>query len=51
MVLTVAGEYWAVNQILAKQLHATDEDILNYTTQLMDKLEQVCRSEYLTHGR
>jgi vacuolar protein sorting-associated protein VTA1 len=34
-------EYWAVNQILAKQLHTTDEDILNYTTNLMDKLEQV----------
>ena len=35
------GEYWAVNQILAKQLHTTDEGILNYTTNLMDKLEQV----------
>lgn len=37
----IVGEYWAVNQILAKQLHTTDEDILNYTTNLMDKLEQV----------
>jgi vacuolar protein sorting-associated protein VTA1 len=37
----VAGEYWAVNQILAKQLHLTNEGILNYTTNLMDKLEQV----------
>jgi vacuolar protein sorting-associated protein VTA1 len=35
------GEYWAVNQILAKQLHTTDESILHYTTNLMDKLEQV----------
>ncbi|KAK4098756.1 DUF605-domain-containing protein [Parathielavia hyrcaniae] len=33
-------EYWAVNQILAKQLHTTDEDILRYTTNLIDKLEQ-----------
>lgn len=39
--LTVTGEYWAVNQILAKQLHTTNEDILRYTTNLMDKLEQV----------
>lgn len=37
----MAGEYWAVNQILAKQLHTTDEDILRYTMNLMDKLEQV----------
>ena len=37
----IAGEYWAVNQILAKELHTTDEGILNYTTNLMDKLEQV----------
>ncbi|KAL1843850.1 hypothetical protein VTJ49DRAFT_7201 [Mycothermus thermophilus] len=33
-------EYWAVNQILAKQLHTTNADILNYTTTLMDELEQ-----------
>ncbi|KAK3936091.1 vacuolar protein sorting-associated protein vts1 [Diplogelasinospora grovesii] len=33
-------EYWVVNQILAKHLHSTDEDILRYTTNLMDKLEQ-----------
>ena len=36
-----AGEYWAVNQILAKQLHTTDEGILNYTTNLVDKMERV----------
>ncbi|KAL2137311.1 hypothetical protein VTI74DRAFT_5042 [Chaetomium olivicolor] len=40
-------EYWAVNQILAKQLHTTDEDILRYTTTLMDKLEQT-KAEYAT---
>jgi vacuolar protein sorting-associated protein VTA1 len=34
------GEYWVVNQILAKQLHTLDEDVLRYTA-LMDKLEQV----------
>ncbi|KAK0632679.1 Vta1 like-domain-containing protein [Immersiella caudata] len=33
-------EYWVVNQILAKELHTRDEDILRYTTNLMDKLEQ-----------
>ena len=35
------GDYWVVNQILAKQLHTTDPGILKYTTHLMDKLEQV----------
>ncbi|KAL2168900.1 hypothetical protein VTG60DRAFT_6735 [Thermothelomyces hinnuleus] len=38
-------EYWAVNQILAKQLHTADEAILNYTTKLIDKLEQT-KAEY-----
>lgn len=37
----MGGEYWAVNQILAKELHNTDEGILSYTTALIDKLEQV----------
>ncbi|KAK0656961.1 Vta1 like-domain-containing protein [Cercophora newfieldiana] len=40
-------EYWVVNQILAKQLHTTDEDVLRYTTTLMDKLEQT-KAEYAT---
>ena len=35
------GEYWVVNQILAKQLHNADDDCLNYTMALMDQLEQV----------
>ena len=30
-----------MNQILAKQLHNTDGEVLEYTTKLMDKLEQV----------
>ncbi|KAK4672690.1 hypothetical protein QC763_105300 [Podospora pseudopauciseta] len=33
-------EYWVVRQILAKQLHLADEETLNYTTTLMDKLEE-----------
>ncbi|KAK8113541.1 hypothetical protein PG984_014067 [Apiospora sp. TS-2023a] len=33
-------EYWVVNQILAKQLHSTDDDCLQFTMTLMDKLEQ-----------
>lgn len=36
------GEYWVVNQVLAKQLHSTSEEVLAYTTKLMDKLEQAC---------
>lgn len=40
-MLTVQGEYWVVNQILAKQLHNTDSNILDYTMKLMDKLEEV----------
>jgi hypothetical protein len=35
------GEYWVVNQILAKQLHTASEEMLSYTTRLMDKLEEV----------
>ena len=35
-----AGEYYMVNQIIAKGLHTTDEDCMGYTTTLMDKLEQ-----------
>jgi hypothetical protein len=37
----ILGEYWVVNQILAKQLHTTSEEMLSYTTKLMDKLEEV----------
>ena len=40
-MLTREGEYYAVNQILAKQLHNADEECLGYTTALMDKLEKV----------
>jgi hypothetical protein len=39
--LISAGEYWIVNQILSKGLHNGDKDTLQYTTTLMDKLEQV----------
>ncbi|TVY90155.1 Protein Mammalian lyst-interacting-like [Lachnellula willkommii] len=34
-------EYWIVNQILAKGLHNGDGETLEYTTTLMDKLEQI----------
>ncbi|KAI1819890.1 Vta1 like-domain-containing protein [Xylaria intraflava] len=33
--------YWAVQQILNKQLHNTDEECLGFTTTLMDKLEEI----------
>ncbi|EFW15240.1 hypothetical protein D8B26_004023 [Coccidioides posadasii str. Silveira] len=32
--------YWIVNQILSKNLHHSDAECLNFTTGLMDKLEQ-----------
>jgi len=41
-LLTFLGEYWVVNQILAKQLHHADQEVMGYTLGLMDKLEQVC---------
>lgn len=33
-------DYWVVNQILAKQLHNADEECLQFTTTMMDQLEQ-----------
>jgi vacuolar protein sorting-associated protein VTA1 len=39
--LISAGEYWIVNQILSRGLHNGDNETLQYTTTLMDKLEQV----------
>ncbi|KAI0466674.1 Vta1 like-domain-containing protein [Xylaria cf. heliscus] len=33
--------YWVVQQILSKQLHNTDGECLQYTTTVMDKLEQM----------
>jgi len=37
----IEGEYWIVNQILAKELHNGDNETFQYTMALMDKLEQV----------
>ncbi len=42
------GEYWIVNQILSKGLHNADQDCLEYTTMLMDKLEKVRRPSAIT---
>ncbi|KAI1334599.1 Vta1 like-domain-containing protein [Xylariaceae sp. FL0016] len=39
-VISYWCQYWVVNQILAKQLHNADEECLQYTTTLMDNLEQ-----------
>ncbi|KAK0730925.1 Vta1 like-domain-containing protein [Lasiosphaeris hirsuta] len=47
VTLLSPGEYWVVNQILAKELHTRDQDILRFTTNLMDKLEQT-KGEYAT---
>ena len=35
------GNFWIVNQIIERGLHTSDEDIKLYTTNLVDKLEQV----------
>ncbi|EPE24773.1 hypothetical protein GLAREA_08626 [Glarea lozoyensis ATCC 20868] len=40
-VISYWCEYWIVNQILSKGLHNGDQETLEYTTTLMDKLEQV----------
>ena len=39
--LSRSGNYWIVNQILAKGLHTSDDESTTYTMGLMDKLEQV----------
>ena len=44
-LLTRQGEYYAVNQILSKQLHNADDECLAYTTGLMDRLEKVRRDD------
>ncbi|KAI3324654.1 DUF605-domain-containing protein [Xylariaceae sp. AK1471] len=40
-VITYWCYYWVVQQILKKQLHNADEECLQYTTTIMDKLEQM----------
>ncbi|KAI2618969.1 DUF605-domain-containing protein [Hypomontagnella submonticulosa] len=40
-VIAYWGFYWAVNQILSKGLHSADEECLQYTTNLMERLEQI----------
>ena len=37
----MAGNFWIVNQIIERGLHVSDEEIKLYTTNLVDKLEQV----------
>ena len=33
--------YWIVQQIVTKGFHKANEECMNYTTHLMDKLEEV----------
>ncbi|KAJ5054896.1 uncharacterized protein L3040_001158 [Drepanopeziza brunnea f. sp. 'multigermtubi'] len=40
-VISYWCEYWIVNQVLAKGLQNDDQEVLQYTLNLMDKLEQV----------
>lgn len=37
----VAGNFYIVNQIIEKGLHTTDEEVKVYTTNLVEKLEEV----------
>lgn len=41
------GNYHIVNQIIERGLHNSDDEIKTYTTDLVDKLEQVSRTERL----
>ena len=41
------GEYYIVQQILSKGLHTADQECKEYTTNLMDKLEQI-KTEHST---
>jgi hypothetical protein len=36
-----AGNFHIVNQIIERGLHNSDDEIMQYTTNLVDKLEQV----------
>lgn len=36
------GNFHIVNQIIERGLHNSDDEIKIYTTNLVDKLEQVC---------
>ena len=47
--LTFAGHYWVVNQILNRGLHKENDDMMTYTTELMEKLEQVWSTQYPIH--
>lgn len=38
-MLTSPGEYHAVNQIVSKSLHTTDDDCFAYTKSLIERLE------------
>lgn len=40
-VISYWCDYWVVNQILAKQLHNVDEECLQFTTAMMDQLEEM----------
>jgi hypothetical protein len=37
------GNFHIVNQIIERGLHNSDDEIMQYTTTLVDKLEQVSR--------
>lgn len=41
---SITGNFWIVNQIIGRGLHTSDDDVKQYTTDLVDKLEQVRRA-------
>ena len=45
MTDSAIGYYWIIEQILNKGLQKADNDCMSYTTNLMDKLEQVSHYE------
>lgn len=42
-----SGNYWIVNQILAKNLHNANDENMMYTVHLMDQLEKVCKISHI----
>lgn len=41
MLRPFSGNYWIVNQILAKHLHNSNDENMAYTVRVMDQLEKV----------
>lgn len=51
MLKPFLGNYWIINQILAKNLHNSNDENMAYTVRIMDQLEKVCRVIHLFCAR